>query len=164
MYYVIMSMNIMICMIMYKKFLHPLFMVSMLIIYTMNICLISSSIFMSSWYSYILFLVMMGGLLMLFTYMTSIVPNELMKNYSMTFKELLFFMMMTSIFWLLGLFKFNYMYPLNMNFNNEIYMINSLLFSKYSFKITIIMMIYLLITLIIIMNISYSNKSLRMKI
>nr|AZL93332.1 NADH dehydrogenase subunit 6 [Megalodontes quinquecinctus] len=163
MYYVIMSMNIMICIIMYKKFLHPLFMVSMLIIYTMNICLISSSIFMSSWYAYILFLVMMGGLLMLFTYMTSIVPNELMKNYSMNLSKLMFFITMTSIFWFLGLFKINYLYPLNVNFNNEIHMINSLFFSKYSFKITIIIMIYLLITLIIIMNISYSNKSLRMK-
>nr|AZF99007.1 NADH dehydrogenase subunit 6 [Megalodontes cephalotes] len=164
MYYMILNINILICMIMYKKFLHPLFMVMMLIIYTMNICLISSNIFISSWYAYILFLVMMGGLLMSFTYMTSIIPNEILKIKDTwpTFK-FIFFSILMLIFWLLTFYEFNYLYPMNMNLNNEIYMINSLFFSKYSFKITIMMMIYLFITLIIIMNISYSNKSLRMK-
>nr|YP_008993152.2 NADH dehydrogenase subunit 6 [Vestalis melania]AFM83576.2 NADH dehydrogenase subunit 6 [Vestalis melania] len=51
-----------------------------------TICFITNNMAQNAWYSYILFLVFLGGLLVLFIYLTSVASNELFggKNYTMS--------------------------------------------------------------------------------
>nr|ALO70675.1 NADH deshydrogenase subunit 6 [Lucifotychus sp. 1 EF-2015] len=57
---------------------HPLMMGIILLMMTLLISLISG-LMNNFWFSYILFIIMIGGLLILFLYMTSIASNELIK-------------------------------------------------------------------------------------
>nr|ALO77692.1 NADH deshydrogenase subunit 6 [Urodontus glabratus] len=58
---------------------HPLSIGTLLFMQTILVALISGPFMMSFWYSYILFLIMIGGMLILFIYMTSIASNEKFK-------------------------------------------------------------------------------------
>nr|AXS65588.1 NADH dehydrogenase subunit 6 [Cleroidea sp. 5 KM-2017] len=58
---------------------HPLSLGGILLIQTILVALITGTLNMSFWYSYILALVMIGGMLILFVYMTSIASNEKFK-------------------------------------------------------------------------------------
>nr|QAX91087.1 NADH dehydrogenase subunit 6 [Schedorhinotermes sp. 8 MW-2019] len=56
---------------------HPMAMGLILLTQTILMCLISGTMFKSFWFSYILFMIMIGGMLVLFMYMTSIASNEM---------------------------------------------------------------------------------------
>nr|YP_009383609.1 NADH dehydrogenase subunit 6 [Zelandoperla fenestrata]ARS43781.1 NADH dehydrogenase subunit 6 [Zelandoperla fenestrata] len=56
---------------------HPLAMGLMLLVQTLIICLATGMMAKSFWFSYILFLVFLGGLLVLFIYVTSLASNEM---------------------------------------------------------------------------------------
>nr|AXS66267.1 NADH dehydrogenase subunit 6 [Bostrichoidea sp. 2 KM-2017] len=58
---------------------HPLSMSLVLLIQTLSITMSSGMMNISFWYSYIMFLIMIGGMLVLFMYMTSIASNEKFK-------------------------------------------------------------------------------------
>nr|UZG66104.1 NADH dehydrogenase subunit 6 [Asymmetricata circumdata] len=55
---------------------HPLSMGFILLIQTLLVAMWSGSLSMNFWYSYMLFIVMVGGMLVLFIYMTSVASNE----------------------------------------------------------------------------------------
>nr|YP_009503494.1 NADH dehydrogenase subunit 6 [Soliperla sp. ZTC-2018]AXB38840.1 NADH dehydrogenase subunit 6 [Soliperla sp. ZTC-2018] len=59
------------------KMSHPLAMGLMLLLQTATICLLTGFMTQSYWFSYILFLVFLGGLLVLFIYVTSLASNEM---------------------------------------------------------------------------------------
>nr|AYU71340.1 NADH dehydrogenase subunit 6 [Agrilinae sp. 2 ACP-2013] len=63
---------------------HPLSMGFSLLIQTMLISLMTGSMNFNYWYSFILFLIMVGGMLILFIYMTSVASNEKFKLLNMT--------------------------------------------------------------------------------
>nr|ALO76812.1 NADH deshydrogenase subunit 6 [Scirtidae sp. GENSP01] len=56
---------------------HPMSLGFILLIQTILMCMISGFYTYSLWLSYILFLIMIGGMLILFTYVTSMAPNEM---------------------------------------------------------------------------------------
>nr|URX54016.1 NADH dehydrogenase subunit 6 [Glyptotermes sp. 14 AB-2022a] len=56
---------------------HPLAMGMMLLMQTMIMCLISGLMNKSFWFQYILFMVFVGGMLVLFIYVTSLASNEM---------------------------------------------------------------------------------------
>nr|YP_011004573.1 NADH dehydrogenase subunit 6 [Pyrocoelia pectoralis]WPT27228.1 NADH dehydrogenase subunit 6 [Pyrocoelia pectoralis] len=58
---------------------HPMSMGLILLTQTILISMSTSIMGMNSWLSYILFLVMVGGMLILFSYMTSVASNEMFK-------------------------------------------------------------------------------------
>nr|YP_010309701.1 NADH dehydrogenase subunit 6 [Berberomeloe castuo]UMR54818.1 NADH dehydrogenase subunit 6 [Berberomeloe castuo] len=62
--------------IMFISLSHPLSLGLILLIQTTLISLMSGNFCFNFWFSYILFLVMIGGMLILFIYMTSIASNE----------------------------------------------------------------------------------------
>nr|APX40340.1 NADH dehydrogenase subunit 6 [Clytra quadripunctata] len=65
---------------------HPLTSGLILLIQTVLIALISGSMNFNFWFSYIVFLIMIGGMLVLFIYMTSVASNEKFKfSSTMTF-------------------------------------------------------------------------------
>nr|AFO73454.1 NADH dehydrogenase subunit 6 [Anopheles koliensis] len=78
-----------ICLIMsfiFMQMKHPLSMGLMLLIQTFLTCLITGVYVKTFWFSYILFLIFLGGMLILFIYVTSLSSNEM---FSMSFSLLL---------------------------------------------------------------------------
>nr|QNE85800.1 NADH dehydrogenase subunit 6 [Tipula flavolineata] len=143
---------------------HPLSMGFILLIQTFIICLTMGSFMKTFWFSYILFLIFVGGMLVLFIYMTSLASNEMfnfsMKNFLITSMIFMFFSMLLLIF--NDLPSLN---PSNLNAEmtsimNQMNLIkeNSLNLNKlYNFPtnmLTLLLINYLFLTLIIIVKIT----------
>nr|UFZ13122.1 NADH dehydrogenase subunit 6 [Protohermes xanthodes] len=139
---------------------HPLAMGLILLLQTVMICLTSGLMVQTFWFSYILFLIMLGGMLILFIYMTSLASNELfsisMKTMTINVILLSFFMLflfMDSFTWMSNMLN------LDMNlFKSMIYTENSSeLLKLYNFptmNLTLLLINYLFLTLIIIVKIT----------
>nr|YP_010715735.1 NADH dehydrogenase subunit 6 [Hermya beelzebul]WDE73962.1 NADH dehydrogenase subunit 6 [Hermya beelzebul] len=158
----ILMMTMIIFNFMFMNMKHPLAMGLMLLIQTTLVSMMSGLINKSFWFSYMLFLVFLGGMLVLFIYVTSLASNE-MFSFSIKLMLISYIFMMISIFILFMLDK-NYLIQyknLEMKsiFNLESYIMeNSLSLNKlYNFPtnfLTILLMIYLLITLIAVVKIT----------
>nr|AXS65498.1 NADH dehydrogenase subunit 6 [Curculionoidea sp. 13 KM-2017] len=147
---------------------HPMSLGSILLIQTVLVSLLSGLIFNNFWFSYILFLVMIGGMMVLFIYMTSIASNEkfnLPKN-----KMILFFSCLIVTLLLITIIQDNhflsmilYKYTKWILLNSSNYIFNlSKFYNLPNIQIFVIMVSYLLITLIVTMKIiGKPSKSLR---
>nr|YP_010692649.1 NADH dehydrogenase subunit 6 [Necrodes nigricornis]WBV80473.1 NADH dehydrogenase subunit 6 [Necrodes nigricornis] len=138
---------------------HPLSMGLILLSQTILIALMTGYISMNFWFSYILFLIMIGGMLVLFIYMTSVASNEKFK-FSMLILMMNIFIMI--LFSPLNFIDNTLISPNNLNMENilneEIFLSLSKFFNYPSSIILIMMIIYLFITLIAVVkitNISY---------
>nr|ASM82602.1 NADH dehydrogenase subunit 6 [Agnetina aequalis] len=71
---------------------HPLAMGLLLLLQTLVMCLVTGFTTQSFWFSYILFLVFLGGLLVLFIYVASLASNEMfsLSTITMTFMTIAF--------------------------------------------------------------------------
>lgn len=58
-------------------FHHPLIMVLILIVQTIRFFMVNFFFKPSIWFSYILFLILVGGLLIIFIYLSALIPNEI---------------------------------------------------------------------------------------
>nr|YP_010954677.1 NADH dehydrogenase subunit 6 [Dorcus curvidens]WMW30062.1 NADH dehydrogenase subunit 6 [Dorcus curvidens] len=135
---------------------HPLSMGLLLLIQSTMIALITGWMNLTFWYSYILLLIMIGGMLVLFMYMTSVASNE-------KFSYSIFLAFISSSLILL-------IFPASLivdqwftNYTNMISESFKLLFSLLSLNkflnfpaimISILLIIYLLITMIVVIKIS----------
>nr|YP_009371143.1 NADH dehydrogenase subunit 6 [Muscina angustifrons]ARR28378.1 NADH dehydrogenase subunit 6 [Muscina angustifrons] len=145
---------------------HPLAMGLILLIQTTFVSLMTGLITKSFWFSYIMFLVFIGGMLVLFTYVTSLASNE-MFTFSMKLMIFSTLTFMISMMFLIFIDKFNYLNYFNIevekNINFHYYnMENSLSINKlYNYPnnlLTIMLMNYLLITLIVVVKITKLHK------
>nr|AND96510.1 NADH deshydrogenase subunit 6 [Milichus apicalis] len=142
---------------------HPLSMGTILLIQTINLTLYMGYLKFDYWYSYILFLIMIGGMLVLFIYMTTVASNE---KFSPSIKLLIMSSMIILIFMFLLIIMDPFFYMMNSNFNEyENEFINLSLNKYFNFPNSIIMytlILYLLITLFVIVKItSFKKGSLR---
>nr|YP_009743794.1 NADH dehydrogenase subunit 6 [Adhemarius dentoni]QIE12537.1 NADH dehydrogenase subunit 6 [Adhemarius dentoni] len=156
--------SIMISLSMVMYFLnHPMSMGLMILIQTLMTCLLSGMLIKTYWFSYILFLTFLGGLLVLFIYVSSVASNEIffMSN---NFKKI---MMMITIIIIIQFFFYNNLQWMNSNnnmemnnfinimfFNNENKISLNKLYNNYSSMLTMILIIHLFITLIAIVKIT----------
>nr|AIZ58450.1 NADH dehydrogenase subunit 6 [Argas persicus]UNO54388.1 NADH dehydrogenase subunit 6 [Argas persicus] len=131
----------MIISILFFMSLHPLTMLMMLICFTLNIIFIIYKMLNTTWFSMILILLILGGMLVLFIYITSIVPNK-----KFIYKKWL------AIFFILPLFFPTKIFTLAFH-NSKISMFNV---DKNSLLL-IFITIYLLITLIAVMKLINSS-------
>nr|QUE43180.1 NADH dehydrogenase subunit 6 [Luciola singapura] len=148
---------------------HPLSMGMILLMQTLLISMWTGSLSTNFWYSYILFIVMVGGMLILFIYMTSVASNEKF-SYS---KILLMFMMTLLIISMIMMIKDQFSFSLNsmnsemINFKNK-FLFKLSLNKFYMFPMMLIslsVIIYLLIALIAVVKItSLKNGPLRKNI
>nr|ARH54738.1 NADH dehydrogenase subunit 6 [Trigonopterus sp. 2 AH-2016] len=137
---------------------HPMSLGAVLLIQTFLIALASGFLYLNFWFSYILFLVMIGGMLVLFIYMTSIASNE---KFNMPKHFLSIFTLSLVTFLILMLLPDN---PLFFSHSTESLSINqtfkltSLSMSKYfnfpSMLGLMMLMAYLLVTLIAIVKVT----------
>nr|YP_009825435.1 NADH dehydrogenase subunit 6 [Malaza carmides]QIU83250.1 NADH dehydrogenase subunit 6 [Malaza carmides] len=144
---------------------HPLSMGLMILMQTLMICLISGMIINTYWFSYILFLTFLGGLLVLFIYVSSIASNE-MFQLNMNNKMFLTFtwicILLISIFNMNNLSWMNFMNSSEMNnlfnyfifFNSENNFNLSKLYNEYNYFLMMMLIIYLFITLIAVVKIT----------
>nr|YP_010586105.1 NADH dehydrogenase subunit 6 [Cheumatopsyche charites]UZZ43841.1 NADH dehydrogenase subunit 6 [Cheumatopsyche charites] len=105
------------------------------------------------WISYILYLILLGGMLILFLYMCSISSNEIIKlnlNWFMFYMmfSFLFLLLSKNFYWLNNMLKNKF--NLNLFFNMETLTNISKIYNNFSMMITIIMIIYLLISLMMV--------------
>nr|YP_003204835.1 NADH dehydrogenase subunit 6 [Macrogyrus oblongus]ACO92548.1 NADH dehydrogenase subunit 6 [Macrogyrus oblongus] len=167
MLYMLMMMNLMLSFtFLFMK--HPLSMGFILLIQTIIISMITGFMTYSYWFSYILFLIMLGGMLVLFIYMTSLASNELF-SYSSKLSMTIFFFILIFITLFLIIDKMNLIPMIKnssfMEMNNSImFMKNELLvslnkiYNKPNFMITIILINYLFLTLIAVVKITNINQ------
>nr|QXG19443.1 NADH dehydrogenase subunit 6 [Drosophila nigrosparsa] len=153
--------------IIFINMIHPLAMGLTLLIQTVLICLISGLMTKTFWFSYILFLIFLGGMLVLFIYVTSLASNEM---FNLSIK-----LSMISLILFIGFLMVSLILDKNSTsfflINNEMESItnmysyfpeNSLSLNKlYNFPtnfVTILLMNYLLITLIVVVKITKMFK------
>nr|AML26359.1 NADH dehydrogenase subunit 6 [Erotylidae sp. BMNH 1274391] len=144
--------------IMFMFMKHPLSMGMILLIQTITISMITGLLNYNFWFSYILFLVMIGGMLILFIYMTSIISNKKFKFNSNLF---LFLMMISIMLILMFIINDQYMtnpYTINMNlieFENKYNLTLTLnkFFNYPNYYTLFLLFNYLLITLIAVVKI-----------
>nr|AXS66128.1 NADH dehydrogenase subunit 6 [Chrysomeloidea sp. 8 KM-2017] len=156
--------SLMICLIS-----HPLALGLILLLQTIMIALLTGLMSLNFWSSYIIFLIMIGGMLILFTYMTSIASNEKFK-FSLKMTMFIIPMIPLSILSAFNSDHFIGMHKLKTtNFMmTEKFLMNQMYLNKFlnypHMMIYLAMIMYLLITLIAVVKITLKNKgTLRQK-
>nr|URX53082.1 NADH dehydrogenase subunit 6 [Kalotermitidae sp. 6 AB-2022a] len=133
---------------------HPLAMGLMLLMQTMLICLISGLMHQSFWFQYILFMVFIGGMLVLFIYVTSLASNEM---FSLSSKTIIMTLMMMSSLLIIKDWtttKNKETMPYESLAMNEITTLTSKLYNLPNGGMTTLMALYLLLTLIVVVKIT----------
>nr|AKP94530.1 NADH dehydrogenase subunit 6 [Macracanthopsis nodipes] len=131
---------------------HPLSMGMTLILQTITLSLITGLIIKSFWFSYILLIIMLSGMLVLFIYMASVASNEKF-NTSIKMTFLILLLIMTSVIMTMMTEQINNnspekitkMYSINDQIMNLIKMYNN-----HNMSITITVILYLLLTMVVI--------------
>nr|AFA56281.1 NADH dehydrogenase subunit 6 [Dascillus cervinus] len=141
---------------------HPMSMGLALLTQTILITLLSGILHYDFWFSYIIFLTMISGMLILFIYMTSVASNEMFKFSNKTTLLIGIFLIMLNLYTLAtDQFFSNYL-----SMNNDLSLMESKAFmilslNKYlnlpNSSIFYLMIIYLLVTLIAIVKITNVN-------
>nr|AWB98768.1 NADH dehydrogenase subunit 6 [Anopheles marajoara] len=154
------------CLIMsfiFMQMKHPLSMGLMLLIQTFLTCLIASIYVKTFWFSYVLFLIFLGGMLILFIYVTSLSSNEMFSmSFSLTMISLIIFSIFSILFFfidksLIEQFITNMEMEKLSNMNN---LINENILSlnkMYNFPtnlITLLLINYLFLTLLVTVKIT----------
>nr|APX40210.1 NADH dehydrogenase subunit 6 [Psylliodes laevicollis] len=140
---------------------HPLSCGLILLIQTILTALMSGLMNYNFWYSYILFLIMVGGMLILFIYMTSIASNEKFKMSKSLILIMIFSISIIMMLMMIDLFYLNYFMNIqdtkimNMNFSNMMSL--KKYFNYPNFYLMITMIIYLFITLIAVVKITNNS-------
>nr|YP_009890101.1 NADH dehydrogenase subunit 6 [Polyphaga plancyi]QKK69174.1 NADH dehydrogenase subunit 6 [Polyphaga plancyi] len=142
---------------MFMNMNHPLAMGLTLLVQTTIICVMSGMMTQTFWFSYILFLIFLGGMMVLFIYVTSLASNEL---FHLSTTMLLMLLMIITLMFLSINLPLNNMDMMNYNFLMENDIIPSLmkLYNKPNNMITILMASYLFLTLITVVKITNISK------
>nr|YP_010758055.1 NADH dehydrogenase subunit 6 [Gunungiella acanthoclada]WEU80060.1 NADH dehydrogenase subunit 6 [Gunungiella acanthoclada] len=150
---------------------HPMSMGISVLIQMTIMSLMMNMFFNINWFSYILFLLFIGGMLILFMYMCSITSNNILLMSPKLVTYFMFTSLMTFM-WMFFIMKMNFSWT-HSNKMNSIFMkkyimdshIPSMLmklFNDYSYIITLMMMMYLLILMILVNSITnYKQGALR---
>nr|WRO45270.1 NADH dehydrogenase subunit 6 [Odontomantis sp.] len=155
MMYLILSISMMLS-IMFLFMNHPLSMGLILFLQAISMCLISGFMSLSFWFSYVLLLIYLGGMLVLFMYVTSLASNEMFMYSNKTLFTMILLPMM-----------FIFIYYYKMNFNMNLYenlensmtlnlLNNNFLLKMYNQPINMLMIMiaaYLFLTLIAVVKI-----------
>nr|AIW64902.1 NADH dehydrogenase subunit 6 [Ictinogomphus sp. MT-2014] len=151
--------------IIFTKMNHPMNMGMMLLTQTLMTCILTSTFSRTTWFSYILFLVFLGGMLVLFIYMTSIASNEMFQKSKYLLmitvsSTVMVLMMITTI---IDPMAYYYTNTPEMTFNTNMMkspesMDMLSLYNMPSAMITTFMVIYLFLTLIIVVYITKSHQ------
>nr|WNX92440.1 NADH dehydrogenase subunit 6 [Morimospasma tuberculatum] len=158
----IMIMLTMMMAILFMLMNHPLSLGMILFLETILVSLMSGMLHYNYWFSYMIFLIMIGGMLVLFIYMTSVASNEKFK-----FSPKILMIILTIISTLMLMILFLDSYYLTMILSSEDTIPSTLNF-KFEYSLSkftpinltptfFVMIIYLFITLIMVVKITNIN-------
>nr|YP_009487729.1 NADH dehydrogenase subunit 6 [Anopheles minor]AWB98521.1 NADH dehydrogenase subunit 6 [Anopheles minor] len=141
---------------------HPLSMGLMLLTQTFLTCLLTGIYVKTFWFSYTLFLIFLGGMLILFIYVTSLSSNEMFTmSFNLTLLSIIIFMMMMMFFILDKSMIEQFISNMEMekfSMNNNLINENILFLNKmYNFPtnlITLLLINYLFLTLLVTVKIT----------
>nr|YP_010688325.1 NADH dehydrogenase subunit 6 [Cheiloneurus elegans]WBR65753.1 NADH dehydrogenase subunit 6 [Cheiloneurus elegans] len=151
----------------YYKLFHPLILGSILMLMNMLTSINISMYMYNNWWSYITFLVMVGGMMILFLYFTSFINNMIISMKIIFFKNLIFKSLIFLIFMIIMFMNYKkfliWSSSINLNeINMNLYNKNlSKFIIMYTYNLNynmIICLIYLLISLFLIVKMIISNK------
>nr|AVJ52569.1 NADH dehydrogenase subunit 6 [Cryptacrus comes] len=146
--------------IMFLWLKHPMSMGFTLIMQTMVIAIISGMMLNNFFFSYIITIIMLSGALVLFIYMASVASNEKFK----TSMNMMFTLLITMMLTMFITSNINLMEQPSNN-NKDMIMSLTKLFNSMSIYMTMMIIIYLLLTMIIVSHIANTQEGpLRMKI
>nr|AXI98776.1 NADH dehydrogenase subunit 6 [Pseudoniphargus sp. 2-Canaries] len=142
----------------------PLFLSMMIISQTINLAIITALFTMSSWFSFMLLMIYLSGMMIIFIYVSSMASNELFyTNIKMLPSMLLGLTIITSIY--LSWHSFlpsDSMSMLDLNLLQVSVFKTMKMYSKSLFMMTILLIIYLLMTMIVVVkNSSFSEGPMR---
>nr|QAX91178.1 NADH dehydrogenase subunit 6 [Schedorhinotermes translucens] len=136
---------------MFTQTKHPMAMGLILLTQTILMCLISGTMFKSFWFSYILFMIMIGGMLVLFMYMTSIASNEMFLPPN---KMIITVMMITPLMYTMMIDPTS-----NKEMNNhdtitenEVTTATTPMYEQMTGTLTVLLVMYMLLTLIVVVK------------
>nr|AZJ16980.1 NADH dehydrogenase subunit 6 [Caenis sp. JYZ-2018] len=143
---------------------HPLAMGLVLLIQTLILSMSVGLLTPTFWFSYILFLVFLGGMLVLFIYVSSLASNEM---FSLSTKSFVLFgslMMMTLFIMLVAdpLYSNNLSSFIELDIFTQLPNMYSMfvlkMYNTLNYTLTMVMIIYLLLALVIVANIVIINE------
>nr|YP_009926444.1 NADH dehydrogenase subunit 6 [Lysmata amboinensis]QNH68787.1 NADH dehydrogenase subunit 6 [Lysmata amboinensis] len=145
----------------FTKMSSPLAMGLVLLTQTILICLITGASSKSVWFSYILFLIFLGAMLVLFIYVASLASNEQF-FFSPKMTTSIPLIILTSLLMALFLDPLPNPQPINIEQSstlltetlNSSFLIVSMIYSSTSMNLTIFVVLYLLLTLIVVVKIT----------
>nr|AVE15560.1 NADH dehydrogenase subunit 6 [Odontomantis sp. JZ-2017] len=155
MMYLILSISMMLS-IMFLFMNHPLSMGLILFLQAISMCLISGYMSLSFWFSYVLLLIYLGGMLVLFMYVTSLASNEM---FIYSNKILLMMTILPITFILMYYYNMNFYMNLYENLENSMalnMLKNNFLLKMYNQPINLLMIMiaaYLFLALIAVVKI-----------
>nr|YP_009441900.1 NADH dehydrogenase subunit 6 [Trypophloeus asperatus]AOY40108.1 NADH dehydrogenase subunit 6 [Trypophloeus asperatus]QNE86047.1 NADH dehydrogenase subunit 6 [Cryphalus abietis] len=136
---------------------HPLSLGMILLLQTIMIAMITGHMYLNFWFSYLLFLIMVGGMLVMFIYMTSIAANEKFETPQKFYMTILLTLMMCTIM----LSKENLMILLNSNLSlieSAPHLTMNKFFSSTKNILMMALMSYMFLSLMVVVNMSEKNK------
>lgn len=148
--------------IIFTKISHPLAIGLRLLLQTVLICCSSGLNNISFWFSYILFLIFLGGILVLFVYVTSLASNEMFK---INLLSVLFILPMFLLIVILLsidpiIIPEQSMFKIALSFKSVPYSPDtSLIATIYNYtniNLTIFMVFYLLLTLVVVVKVTHN--------
>nr|YP_009171484.1 NADH dehydrogenase subunit 6 [Stenopelmatus fuscus]AJW76314.1 NADH dehydrogenase subunit 6 [Stenopelmatus fuscus] len=150
--------------IIFTQLNHPLAMTLLILMQTLLICLFTGLISQSFWFAYILFLVFLGGMLVLFIYITTLASNEMFNIpiklllISMSSSILLVMIIMlidksTISFMIMNADMNDTLNKMNVSYNESALSLTKL-YNKPTDLITLMLVMYLFLTLIAIVTIT----------
>nr|URX52758.1 NADH dehydrogenase subunit 6 [Kalotermes sp.] len=143
---------------MFTQMKHPLAMGMMLLTQTMFMCLISGLMHQSFWFQYILFMVFIGGMLVLFIYVTSLASNEMFSLSTKMFTMTTMVIIVTTMMKDWTMLNNTEMTTIEMITGDEITSMTSKLYNQPTGTMTILMALYLFLTLIVVVKITNISK------
>nr|YP_009512810.1 NADH dehydrogenase subunit 6 [Metapenaeus affinis]AXK15202.1 NADH dehydrogenase subunit 6 [Metapenaeus affinis]UUF68278.1 NADH dehydrogenase subunit 6 [Metapenaeus affinis] len=145
--------------IMFTRLIHPLAMGLMLLLQTMMICVTAGLSMNSFWFSYILFLIFLGGMLVLFMYVASLASNETFSFSSLLVMVTGSVIVLSILFFILDPMTANHPHHLAESsimttLNTSTPVLLSTIYNKTTTNLTLFIVLYLLLTLIAVVKIT----------
>nr|YP_009050449.1 NADH dehydrogenase subunit 6 [Paraglypturus tonganus (nomen nudum)]AIG22703.1 NADH dehydrogenase subunit 6 [Paraglypturus tonganus (nomen nudum)] len=145
--------------LLFMRLFHPLSMGLALLLQTCLVCVSSGLMALSFWFSYVLFLVFLGGMLVLFIYVASLASNE---SFKLSMTGLVFFVISALcmlLFFMLDMMGVSVKFFIESSDFSGVYSnmdLVSLIYGKSVMIFTLYVVLYLLLTLFAVVEITGS--------
>nr|YP_009406911.1 NADH dehydrogenase subunit 6 [Typhlatya taina]ASA39434.1 NADH dehydrogenase subunit 6 [Typhlatya taina] len=149
--------------IVFTKITHPLAMGVILLIQTAIIAFLTTFFLKTTWFSYILFLIFLGAMLVLFIYVASLAPNEPLYLSHLMVAIISLSVLSSMFIFLLDPIILSYLTFIE---NNTLHLCSTIspmtmstspMYNLSSMKMTLFLILYLLLTLLIVVKITTTH-------